>query len=671
MANQPADLLRTIGIVAHVDAGKTTLTERILFETGARAAQGSVEDGTAATDWMRQEQERGISIQSAAIRVAWERWGLQILDTPGHVDFSAEVVRCLRVLDGVIVVLDGVRGVESQTRTVWQKADRWRCARIVFVNKMDRPSADFAQCMRSVMDVLGGNPVAIAVPLFDEDRRLLGVGDVLRGSVSSLVDSIAAPDADRFRQELSMARELAVEACAEKDDELLALVLTGVSVPDEVLMAALRRQTLAGAIVPVVAGSALVGVGVDILLDAVGELLPSLGDRDRRGVEAWFPPPAEDAPLRALVFKVEHRESETVAYARVFDGRIARGDWIRTSGEAEPFHSLELWTPQASGRQARLVAGPGEIVALAVPARTRTGDTLVARDGGQALLGCEFPAPVISILLEPSDPRAIDSLRKALDAVLADDPTLEASTDQETGLPIVSGLGELHLEIVAERVEEMARCEVRRSRPRVAVRWRLSGEGKAHAAAGNSGQHSATSADVCLRPRAEGSGCSVEIGDAVPAQLAERVEAIVRAWLRHPGRLGGEVVDAEVRVDRIVLETRDGHGEAFAAAVEDALGLAVARAGCHRLEPLVNFRVHAPEDAGSVVLADLHLRRAQIREVSSGRLGAVVEGAGTLKAFLGYATRLRSLTKGLGEVDLQIAGFGVVSAAEGPLPAQN
>jgi elongation factor G len=525
--------------------------------------------------------------------------------------------------------------------------------------------------MRSVVDALAGNPVAIAVPLFDDDRRLLGVGDVLRGSVSSLVDSIAAPDAERFRQELSMARELAVEACAEKDDELLALVLTGASVPGEALMAALRRQTLAGSIVPVVAGSALVGVGVDILLDAVGELLPSLGDRDRRGVEAWFPPPAEDAQVQALVFKVEHRQTETVAYARVFDGRIARGDWLWRSGDAEPFQALDLWTPQASARQPRSVAMPGEIVELAVPASTRTGDTLVARAGAQALLGCEFPAPVISILLEPSDPRAIDSLRQALDAVLADDPTLEASTDLETGLPIVSGLGELHLEIVAERVEELAKCQVRRSRPRVAVRWRLSGEGKAHAAAGNSGQHSATSADVCVRPRVEGSGCSVDIGDAVPTHLAERTEAIVRAWLRNPGRIGGEVVDAEVRVDRIVLENGDDHGEAYAAAVEDALGLAVARAGCHRLEPLVNFRVHAPEDAGSVVLADLHLRKAEIREVSSGSLGAVVEGAGTLRSFLGYATRLRSLTKGLGEVDLQISGFGVVSATEGPLPAQN
>ena len=671
MEKQPADVLRTIGIVAHVDAGKTTLTERILFETGARVAQGSVEDGTAATDWMRQEQERGISIQSAAVRVAWERWILQILDTPGHVDFSAEVVRCLRVLDGVIVVLDGVRGVESQTRTVWQKADRWRCARIVFVNKMDRPSADFAQCMRSVVDVLGGNPVAIAIPLFDNDRRLLGVGDVLRGGLSSLVDSVSDRDADRFRQELLMARELAVEACADKDDELLALVLSGAPVTDEELVAALRRQTIAGSIVPVVAGSALVGVGVDILLDAVGELMPSLGDRDRRGVEGWFPPPVEDAPLQALVFKVEHRDSETVAYARVFDGRISRGEWLWRNGEAEPFPALDLWTPQASARQPSLVAKPGEIVGLAVPASTRTGDTLVGCAGGQVLLGCDFPAPVISILLEPSDPRAIESLRRALDAILADDPTLQVATDLETGLPIVAGLGELHLEIVAERVEELAKCDIRRSRPRVAVRWRLAGEGRAHAVAGNSGQPSAASADVFLRPRPEGSGCSVEIGDAVPTHLAERAEEIARAWLRHPGRIGGEVVDAEVRVDRIMLESGDEPGVAFAAAVEDALGLAVARAGCHRLEPLVNFRVQAPEEAGSVVLADLHLRKAEIREVRNGRLGAVVEGSGTLRAFLGYATRLRSLTKGLGEADLQIAGFGVVSAAEGPLPAQN
>ena len=672
MANPSADNLRTIGIVAHVDAGKTTLTERILFETGARPSQGSVDDGTAATDWMRQEQERGISIQSAAVQVGWEQWGLQILDTPGHVDFSAEVARCFRVLDGVVVVLDGVRGVESQTRMVWQRADRWRCARIVFVNKMDRPSADFPACMRSIREILGGNPVAIAVPLFDGHGRLLGIGDVVRGSVSALVDAIAEPDAERMRQELQLARELLVEACAEQDDALLELVLSGAGIPEESLVAALRRQTISGTIIPVVAGSALLGAGVDILLDAVGELLPSLGDRERDGVEAFFPVPQAQADLRALVFKVDHTEAKTNAYIRVFEGRIERGDRVWCSGSAAAFEIADLWVPQAERRLPVSAVSPGEIAVLVVPASVRTGDTLVATPATAVLPGCEFPSPVISVLLEPAEPGALPSVRAALDCLQADDPTLQVATDAETGLPLIAGLGELHLEIVAERVREKARCELRRSRPRVAVRLRLLGVGVGHAVAGNAGAGAAGAvADVRVRPGAEGAGCTVEVGDHVPERFAERAKDIAAGWLQRPGRLGGEIVDAVVRVERLEQDLSVELGEAGAGALEDALGLAVRASGHAVLEPRVHFRVTAPEESGSVVLADLQVRKAQIREMQSGRLGAIIEGEGFLRAFLGYTTRLRSLTKGLGEVDLVPAGFGADGSDESSLAAQN
>ncbi len=672
MANPSADNLRTIGIVAHVDAGKTTLTERILFETGARSSQGSVDDGTAATDWMRQEQERGISIQSAAVRVGWEQWALQILDTPGHVDFSAEVARCLRVLDGVVVVLDGVRGVESQTRVVWQRADRWRCARIVFVNKMDRPSADFSACIGSIREILGGNPVAIAVPLFDGQGQLLGIGDVVRGSVSALVDSIDEPDAERMRQELQLARELMVEACAEKDDALLELVLSGAGVPDDSLVAALRRQTISGTIIPVLAGSALLGSGVDILLDAVGELLPSLGDRERVGVEPFFPAPEPKAGFRALVFKVDHTESETIAYVRVFEGRIELGRRVWCSGSATAFEIGDLFAPQAERRLPVTVVSPGEIAGLVVPASVRTGDTLMATAGAEPLLGCEFPPPVISVLLEPAEPGALPAVRAALDSLQADDPTLQVATDAETGLPLIAGLGELHLEIVAERVREKARCELRRSRPRVTVRLRLIGEGVGHAVVGNTGPGACGAvADVRVRPGAEGVGCAIEVGPRVQQRFAARAKDLVANWLRRPGRLGGEIVDAVVRVERLEQDAAAEQGEAGAGALEDALGLAVRASGHVVLEPRVHFRVTAPEESGSVVLADLQVRKAQIREMQSGRLGAVIEGEGFLRAFVGYATRLRSLTKGLGEVDLSPAGFGADPSAENPLAAQN
>ena len=660
--------LRTLGIVAHVDAGKTTLTERILFEAGARRAQGSVDEGTAATDWLPQEQARGISIQSAAIRVGWGDATLQILDTPGHVDFTAEVARCMRVMDAVLVVLDGVRGVESQTEAVWKQAERWRCARMVFVNKLDRSTADYGACLHALRQHMECIPLVLAIPLFTQEGQFLGIGDVVRSTVSLVGDSLDADLSARLDSELQLARELLLEECGGLDDELLRSILGNENIGEQELLAALHRITVAGVGVPVLAGSALHGVGVDVLLDAVEALFPSLAERERGGMEDWFPVTASNATLKALVFKVEHSSVQTTAMARVLCGSAHRGQRVCVPGRSVVVLLDPIWIPQAAGRLKSEAFVEGEIFEFDAPPWMRTGDSLVFDPASTPLRVSEFPTPVLSVLLEPEQSEQLPVVWGALEALAADDPTLRVAHDRDTGLPQIAGLGELHLEIVAERVRERTGLALRSSSPRVAHRWTV--QKAASATAGAPQPYSGTNAVLCIEPLGSHVPSGIEMDPGISPPLARIARATLQEWMRTGGRWGEELVGLQVTVKRVDQEAGQSADAAVAAAIESAANLAAELGDPVRLEPVVRFCALAPEASGSVVLADLRARKAAIEEVSAGRLGAKIVGTAPLQELIGYATRLRSLTQGHGTVDLAMDGYSWDPVAQGSMGRQ-
>jgi elongation factor G len=661
------DSLRTLGIVAHIDAGKTTLTERILFQTGARRFVGEVDEGTTAMDWMRQEQERGISILAAATRVNWRQHDLQIVDTPGHIDFTAEVARSLRVVDAVVVVIDAVRGVESQTRAVWGQADHWLCARLVFVNKMDRPGADFDLAVRSLVKAFDCQPVPVAVPLFDAEGVFAGIGEPLTGTVIWFRGEIPVSEEERLARQLDIARERMIELCADFDEHILAEFVAGSKVSDDALVAVLRRGCIEGRIVPVLAGAALLGHGVEELLDAVCAFLPSPRDRNRQGLETAFPPADVDAPLQALVFKVEHEDAEVRSFVRVFAGRIQRGSRVRNSRTGAQFEVEELWAMHANHHAVIDSAGPGAVVVVPGVRVVQTGDTLFDEGFvGAGLPMADFPLPVMAAVFEPQEPDSRLSLDRALAELRDDDSTLKVSIDSETGLPLVAGMGELHLEVVAERVRERTGCNVRVGRPRVACRVTVLRATRASATVSSPGGGARASAEVSLSPLAETESVIIDVQAIADSPFASRLYLQLEQLVADGGPFGAPPARLCVTVHRVETDQGAEGASLLSQAVLVALQKAVEESVLQVLEPAVDVAVQCPEESLSVVLDDLHLRGAVVRQVSSGRLGSKVQARGALSSFLGYPTRLRSLTKGRGDVSLAPAGLSDGSGSDKP-----
>lgn len=658
------DSLRTLGIVAHIDAGKTTLTERILHATGVRRFPGHVDDGTAAADWMRQEQERGISIVAAAVRVEWRAHRLQIVDTPGHVDFTAEVARTLRVLDAVVVVLDGVRGVESQTESVWRQADQWRCARLAFVNKLDRPGADFGAAVASLAKSFDCLAVPVVVPLRDANGAFAGLGLPVTGEVVWFDGDAPESEHARLARQLQLDRDRVVESCAEVDEAVLAAYVAGCAVSDDALTSALRRACIAGRIVPVLGGAALHGRGIEELLDAVCAFLPSPVDRARDGVEAAFPVADESAPARALVFKVEHDAGEVRNYLRVFAGTVAAGDPLFDSRTGEAVVASELWSMLAVQHEVVPRAVAGEIVVVPGHLGVRTGDTLSAQAAAERLPVPTFPRPVLAAVFEPASDALRQPLIEALDELCDDDPTLTVAADAETGLPLVSGMGELHLEIAADRIRERLDGGLTVGRPRVALRASVARPGAGQATVADPSHGGTASAAVELAPAA---------GDGLRVRIDEQAGALAGADHGLQAEVGTVLGAPAIGVElRVVAVRRDPSAPdaLLQQALRVALEKAAAAAGPVQYEPVLEVEVWAPEESLSVVLDDLCLRQAHVRQVSSGQLGARVEARGRLAAFLGYATRLRSLTRGRAEAVLVPVGYEPSPGAEGAVAAK-
>ncbi|ESQ16773.1 MAG TPA: GTP-binding protein [Chromatiaceae bacterium] len=676
-------LVRNIGVAAHVDAGKTTLTERILFYTGASHKIGEVHDGAAHMDWMAEEQQHGITITAAVTRAPWRDHLLQVVDTPGHVDFTIEVERSMRVLDGVILVLDGVRGVEPQTETVWRQRCRFGLPVLFFINKMDRPGADFVRTMSTIRDKFGVQPVAVTVPVMQaaEDRH--GVVDLVHksllhfnGEQGEQVSVQPCPSA--LWESMTELRESLLLAAAEVDESLAERVLGGEQPDAAELIAALRKGTLAGSLFPCFGGSALHNLGVQPIMDAAVDLLPTPLDRppalanrpDGSSEEIVL---GQHGPLVALVFKVQLWDGRRHCFTRVYRNRLKPGDkvsFITSDGRTLTEQVARIFDTDA-GRKTRLEqAEPGQIVLLAGLRYASTGDTLCAPDHLLILERIDLRKPVLSLAIEPAAGTDEDKLLEALDKLQQEDPTLLVTEDPETGQRLLKGMGELHLQIILERLQREFHQQVRSGRPAVAVRETIQDGATAemfytHPASPDGKQAEATAwVQLEVTPRPRGSGNLQTCEPAVRpdgAELTEEQLAALRAGVQMglaSGPMhGAPVEDVAIQIRVVELFGAASTIEALSAATARCVGKALMAAQPAALRPVMLVEVIVPEDNLGSVLGDLQQRRALIQATDIRDRIANISCTAALEALLGYTTDLRSLTQGRGQFSMQFERF--------------
>ncbi|MCU0971109.1 MAG: GTP-binding protein [Gammaproteobacteria bacterium] len=681
---KPADLspVRNIGIAAHVDAGKTTLTERVLYYTGASHKIGEVHDGAAHMDYLVEEQQHGITITSAVTKAPWEGHLLQIVDTPGHVDFTIEVERSMRVLDGCVVVLDGVRGVEPQTETVWRQRSRFQLPALFFVNKMDRPGADFDHVLNSIRKRLKAEPVPVTVPLPEQAAVVhLIDGTLLRfgGEQGERVEAQPCP-ADLWAS-CAAHRDTLLLAAAECDEAVADRVLGGEEVAPAALWSALRRGTLAGRFFPCFGGSALRNQGVQPLLDGVVALLPA--PPDRPPAVAHLPDGSEepvpigpDGPLAALVFKIQLWEGRRHAFARVYRGSLRPGDavaFVAADGRVVQEHVARLFEVDA-GRKTRIdEAGPGEIVLLAGLRFATTGDTLCRPDHVLSLERIEVREPVISRAIEPATGTDEEKWLEVLDKIRQEDPTLRVEEDKDTGQRLLRGMGELHLQIVLERIEREFGIHVRSGPPAVALRETLQGPGAANFLFNPQRPPEKKLPElkarvaVLMTPAPRGRGIDVRVRPAVkppgheltPPQLAA-IDQGVRFALGSGPETGAPLQDIALEVTEVELYGTASTVDAITAAASRAVQRAVEVAGSLVLHPIVAVDVVCPEENLGAVLGDLQARQALIKDTESWGDTVDIACEVALDRLLGYATDLRSLTRGRGQFSMIFERFDVI-----------
>ncbi|HEY66934.1 MAG: elongation factor G [Chloroflexi bacterium] len=671
------DRIRNIGIIAHIDAGKTTTTERILFYTGRTHRMGSVDEGTTVTDWMAQERERGITITAAAVTCFWRGYQINIVDTPGHIDFTAEVQRSLRVLDGGIVVFDAVAGVEPQSETVWRQAQGFGVPLIAFINKMDKLGADFAHAIETIRERLAVNPVAIQWPIGCEaDFR--GVVDLLEMRAIVWTDELgAAPEVVGIPPELEdvvrEAQEQALEQIVETDDELMMLYLEGQEISAARLRQALRRATLSGQLNPVLCGSALRNKGIQPLLDAVVDYLPS--PLDIPPVEGLNPytkkietrPADPNVPLAALVFKIANDPYVgRLAYFRVYSGKVKVGSRVFNATKRRKERIGKLLRMFADRREEIQELSAGDIGATLGLKDTFTGETLCAPQGPIILESISFPEPVISVAIEPRTMADQDRLAEGLRRLAEEDPTFVVRVDENTGQTLISGMGELHLEILTDRLVREFGVSGRVSRPRVSYRetitQRAEGEGLFERQAGGRAHFGHVWLEV--EPLPTGGGFAFEDatrGRALPPEFVEAVERGCREAMESGVLAGYQMVDVKVRLLDAEWDEEASSELAFKVAGSMAFNQAVEEAGPVLLEPVMDLEVVVPEAYTGDVVGDLNARGAEIREMNSraGGLQAIRAFVPLAKMF-GYATDLRSVTQGRGTFTMEFHHYAEV-----------
>lgn len=677
----PLEKYRNIGIIAHIDAGKTTTTERILFYTGKTHRIGSVDEGTTVTDWMAQERERGITIVSAAVSAEWKGYQLNLIDTPGHIDFTAEVQRSLRVLDGGVVVFDAVQGVEPQSETVWRQADRYGVPRICFVNKMDRVGASYERSIESIRQRLGANPIAMQLPIGSE-ASFKGMVDLLEMKAVLFDDELGKEPkiveipADLVQQAEEM-RHVMVEKIAETDDDLTIKYLEGeeISVPE--LKTALRRAVLAGKACPVYCGSSLKNKGVQPVLDAVIDYLPSPLDIPAvRGTSTDNPEeiielPADDnAPLSALVFKiVTDPYVGRLAYFRVYSGVVTQGTMVNNSTKGKRERIGRLIRMYADRREDIEEVRAGDIAAALGFKESFTGDTL-CDSKSLVLESISFPEPVITIAVEPKTTSDQEKMSEALRKLSEEDPTFRVRSDEATGQTQISGMGELHLDIIVDRMMREFKVQANVGKPRVAYRESITRrvekvDYKYAKQSGGRGQYGHVV--ISLEPGERGSGVVFEnniVGGAIPKEYIPAVEKGIREAAESGVLAGYPVVDLKVSLFDGSYHEVDSSEMAFKMAASMAFKEGVQRAGAVLLEPIMKVEVVTPEEYLGDVIGQLNSRRGMIQgmEMRPGNAQAV-SAMVPLGEMFGYATELRSATQGRGVFSMEFNHYAPVSEA--------
>ena len=666
----PLERYRNFGIMAHIDAGKTTTTERVLYYTGRSHKMGEVHDGAATMDWMEQEQERGITITSAATTCFWEGrdsnpYRLNIIDTPGHVDFTIEVERSLRVLDGAVCVLDANAGVEPQTETVWRQADRYRVPRIVFVNKMDKIGADFDQCVKMIRDRTGAVPLPVQLPIGAE-TTFSGIVDlVAMKAVVWLDEELGAKYETReipadLEEVARAARRRMVELAVEQDETALEAYLDGDEPDEDSLRRLIRKGTLEMAFVPVLAGSAFKNKGVQPVLDGVIDFLP--GPLDVGAMEGTAPGkpneaaiyrrPADDEPFSALAFKIMNDPFVgTLTFARIYSGSIKRGDGVQNAGRSKRDRIGRMLMMHANAREEIEAAYAGDIVALAGLKDTTTGDTLCDPAAPIVLETIDLPDPVIEIAIEPKTKSDQEKMSAGLHRLAAEDPSFQVALDYESGQTVMKGMGELHLDILVDRLRREFKVDANIGAPQVAYRETISGEAEIDYThkkqTGGAGQFARIK--IRVAPTEPGEGFSFQskvVGGSVPKEYIPGVEKGIRSVMEAGVLAGFPVIDVKAVLVDGAYHDVDSSVLAFEIASRAAMREVLRKAGGQLLEPVMRVEVVTPEEYMGEIIGDLNARRGQISGSDSRVTSAVVHAFVPLANMFGYVNTLRSMSQG-------------------------
>ena len=670
---------RNFGIMAHIDAGKTTTTERILYYTGKSHKMGEVHDGAATMDFMEQEQERGITITSAATTAFWNGKRMNIIDTPGHVDFTIEVERSLRVLDGAVCVLDSNQGVEPQTETVWRQGDKYNVPRIVFCNKMDKTGASFEQCIKDIKERLGARPVPIQLPIGAE-ADFKGVIDLLR--MKAVIWENEALGANYHDEEIPadlmeaavQARADMVEACAELDDQAMDDYLNGKELANETIKTLIRKAVLTGAFFPVLCGSAFKNKGVQPLLDAVIDYLPSPLDRppikgiDGKTGEETVRRSSDSDPLSLLAFKLMDDQYGVLTFCRIYSGTLHKGVALLNSTREKTERVGRMVLMHANNREEIAEAYAGDIVALVGLKDSRTGDTLCDPAKPVILEKMEFPDPVIEMKVEPKTKADQEKMAVALYKLAAEDPSFRVSTDQESGETIIKGMGELHLDIKVDILKRTHKVEVAVGAPQVAYREaitrKVTKDYTHKKQTGGTGQFARVILEI--EPNEKGAGNAFEariVGGSVPKEYIPGVEKGLNSVLSSGPLIGFPVVDMKVALVDGAYHEVDSSAIAFEIATRAAMREAFEQAGAVLLEPIMKVEVTSPEDFVGGVIGDLNSRRGQIVGTSMRGNANIINAQVPLANMFGYVSNLRSMSQGRASYTMQFDHYAQVPGA--------
>jgi len=670
----PLERTRNIGIAAHIDAGKTTTTERILFYSGIVHKIGEVHDGTAVTDWMAQERERGITITAAAISTSWREHQINIIDTPGHVDFTIEVERSMRVLDGVIAVFCSVGGVQPQSETVWRQADRYKVPRVVFVNKMDRTGANFFKVYDQIRDRLRCNAVPIQIPI-GKESDLRGIVDLVRMRAKIYTNDLGTDIEDTeipedVKEQAEEFRKKLIESVAETDEALIEKYLEGEELTEDEIRTALRKGTIDGTIVPMLCGSAFKNKGVQLLLDAVIDYLPA--PIDVPPIEGTLPDGTvtqrvadDEAPMSALAFKIMADPYGRLTFLRVYSGILKKGSYVFNSTKDRKERISRLIRLKANDREDVEELRAGDLGAAVGLKQTITGDTICEPETPVILESLYIPEPVISVAVEPKTKQDMEKLSKALQALSEEDPTFRVSIDSETNQTVIAGMGELHLEILVDRMLREFKVEANVGAPQVAyretVRKPVKAEGKFIRQSGGKGQYGHVVIE--LEPGEPGTGfefVSKIVGGAVPKEFISPAEQGMKESCESGVIAGYPLIDIKATLVDGSFHDVDSSEMAFKIAGSMAIKNAVLKASPVLLEPMMKVEVEVPEDFLGDVMGDLNSRRGQIEGMDSEENLAKVTAKVPLAEMFGYATDIRSKTQGRGIFSMEFSNYDEV-----------